>query len=278
MSPLEIAIQDVNNYIPRDLLEQAFLVRTRRPNNERSFQALNLLPNTINDNIKTYVVDVRVAVDLSCISLVEDIVSLQGVERQMIDSWNVLYRFTPQDLSGRQIVSVMEAVYGVVQGVNGLNYTNYMNRSSRYLQTARNILNAVGGVTPSGTAYVQRIDGHTVLVSDMSQSYALGGIKCKLSGSPDFSEIKPAYIQQFSRLIRFATQAYIYNNLIIEIDQSVIRGGSDIGRFKDIVDGYADANQMYEDQLKLWRKLAIMNDTESMRRRTKLTIGTRTRL
>jgi len=51
-------------------------------------------------------------------------------------------------------------------------------------------------------------------------------------------------------------------------------GGMALGRIKEIVDSYADANELYQEYLMTkWQKIALMQDSSSVGRYMKLLIG-----
>ncbi|MOA51142.1 hypothetical protein D3C78_1742520 [compost metagenome] len=73
-----------------------------------------------------------------------------------------------------------------------------------------------------------------------------------------------------------ATKAYIFTNIALPMDQAELSGGMALGRFKEIVDGYADAYEQYEQYFEeTWRKVAIFNDPEANKRHLKLLTGGR---
>jgi hypothetical protein len=74
-------------------------------------------------------------------------------------------------------------------------------------------------------------------------------------------------------LVEFAVKAYIYNELIVDIDMGELQGGQQLGIFKQIVEGYADAEQNYQDKLKSWMAISVMNDTPAFHRYLKLSVG-----
>jgi hypothetical protein len=66
----------------------------------------------------------------------------------------------------------------------------------------------------------------------------------------------------------------IYNTYTVQLDIGELRGGQNLGKIKEIIDSYADAEQNYEDYLKeKWAKIAIMNDGERWLRALRMQIG-----
>lgn len=276
MDPIRVSIMRTKAEIPRDILIQTFMPQRYDPIRQERFYD-NTLPVAIDELIRTTVIDGRVAIDANLVSGTEVMIPLQladSIER--IDPWNIIYRFGLDSTGGRRITAVYELLYGVTQGMANGNFGAFDVRASQMLQVGRDILKAAGGTTPVATAYIQLVGVNTVLVNDVNQLVGYGALRCQLTHEDNFNNLKPKYYHAFSELVVLATKAHVYNTLVIALDESMIRGGASIGRFREIVDQYADANQMYMEYLTTkWQKIATMNDTELMRKIMKISLGAR---
>jgi hypothetical protein len=88
------------------------------------------------------------------------------------------------------------------------------------------------------------------------------------------SHIQMRSYRPFCRLVELAVKAYIYNDQVIEVDIGKIRGGQEIGKFKEIVEEYKDAEEQYQEFLATtWQKVAYMNDNETFNRFVRSLIG-----
>ena len=48
------------------------------------------------------------------------------------------------------------------------------------------------------------------------------------------------------------------------MDKAQLYGGQELGAIKDVVDGYSDAEEQYQEFLETtWKKVSFMNDTNS---------------
>jgi hypothetical protein len=65
----------------------------------------------------------------------------------------------------------------------------------------------------------------------------------------------------------------VYNELVIETDMARLVGGMELGRFREILDGYADAEQNYKDYREKWGKIVQMSDQMSKERYLRMIIG-----
>ena len=66
----------------------------------------------------------------------------------------------------------------------------------------------------------------------------------------------------FAKLALYATQIYIHNDLIVKLDQQFVQGGSEIGAIKEIISGYQDAFDKYEEELLQFRGGATLSSRE----------------
>lgn len=277
MDPVTVALIKVKAEVPRDILKQAFMPKRYDPvRDERYFD--NVTSVSIDQQIRDLVIQARVAIDINLIGGTEMFLPLALAERDYIDSWNIVYRFGRDALGGRKITTVHELVYGITQGLSGQGTAGYDNRASDLLLVGRDIMRAVSGMNTLGTAYVQLVGVNTILVNDTNQIIADAAIRATVSHEPNFADLKPAYYHAFAELVALAVKGYIHTALVVDIDEGQIRGGMTIGRIREIIDQYADANQMYWEYLTTkWQRIATMNDTEKYRKVMKLSLGAKPR-
>lgn len=273
MDPVSVAIMRAKAEIPRDILTQAFMPKRYDPARAQRYYD-NVSPGNIDHLIKKQVVDGRVAIDVNLISGTELYLPLAFAHREFIDPWNIIYRFDYKETGGRSITAAHEVLYGLTQGVQIGTYGAFDTRASQFLHVGRDILNAAGGTTPVGTAYVQLVGPNTILVNDINQVVGPGVLRCQLSNEPNFNNIKPHYYHAFGELIVLATKGFVYNTLVIDLDEGMLRAGQQLGRFREEVDKLADANQMYYEYLTTkWQKISNMNDVERYRKILKISLG-----
>jgi hypothetical protein len=56
-----------------------------------------------------------------------------------------------------------------------------------------------------------------------------------------------------------AIKQWCYTNLLIDIDRAFVETGADIGAFKSLIEGYADAGQMYQEEMIKWRGAVLLS-------------------
>ena len=90
---------------------------------------------------------------------------------------------------------------------------------------------------------------------------------CRLNYDEDFTNLNAQAILPLVELVLLATESYIYTNLVLEIDQAVITGGAEFGKFKELVESYGPAEEKYLESLKAFNGGATVLDPEGRRRR-----------
>lgn len=280
MDAVTYAVSKVKQSIPRQLLDEAFKPQRYDPiRSVRSYD--NVLTQSIDDLIRTKVIDAMVAPDLENFAGTEDTIPLHLAERIPYDPWNVCFRFKERDLGGRTINKVHEVTYGSALGfgVGNFGEHHYGTTRNALAEVGRDINRATVGTPSTGTAYVELIGPNTILINDINIVTGFTYLRCTLSYDKYFNEIKPAYRFDFAKFVVLATKAYIYNQLVFEVDEGVIRSGKVIETFKQTLDKYEDSLEMYHTELETtMAKIAIMNDTEQYRKVMKLALGSRPKL
>jgi hypothetical protein len=263
MNPVNKAIADVKFKIPLDILNAAFLPRQfgQRP-----------LPVNLDTLIRQKVFEPRVRVDCGLTGGNMISIPLGSITPEYVDLYNLIYKIPKQLTGNRSITKVLDLTvgYGSVMGTTNMG----LEGASPMLDAMSGVIAAVSPIPIVSTAYVEIIAENTVLVSDTMQFPLNAYLRCMVDYDPDFTKLKPQTIPKFSKLVEFAVKAYIYNELIIPIGQGQLYGGMDLGKFKEIVETFSDANDNYETYLKdIWPTVAILDDTESRRRHLRLLTG-----
>lgn len=282
-SPVQIALDRVKFEVPNEILQEAFMARRYDPSRRERYRD-NQLGVSIDSIVRKEVIESRVLVDINLCSGVETRIPLQNCPKEILDPYNVIFR-VPKDLTGnRNITTVYGVEYGLTYGsgnANGGAYgagmaTGVGYNSSPLMEAGSGLFQAAMPMASMNSAYVTLVGDNAVLVND---SIAMPGnliLRCLLSHEPNLANLKPPYYGHFTELVILATKAAIYNKLIINLDEGQIKAGSSIGRFREVVDSYADSNQMYKDYLKdKWRVVGNLNDTEKYRRILRYVVGGR---
>lgn len=264
MGPLSKCIDEVKFRIPRAILEAVFIKRA---------QHWRLTPASLDEHILNEVVRPRVLVDCNLVGGTEVFIPLDGVPLERGNDYTTVYRIPKDKTQGRSIMSVLNITfsdptkvssYGVAAGAH----------NSIMMQAGQAVMDAMGSMPVTSTAYVQLIGENVVMVRDTVVLPANIYLRCLLENDENMSHLQLKSYRDFSKLVEYAVKAYIYNEYVIPMDMGELYGGQALGRFKEIIDSYADAEELYQDFLRdKWQKISLMNDREQWTRFLRLGMG-----
>lgn len=271
MNIITKALSEVRFRIPLEILNVVFM---------DPYQQYRDLPSDMLDRIRFLVLNPRVLVDCNLVGGVETLIPLDDTPSESVDGgYTMVFRVPKSKTNGRTIMAAMDVTYGnmnpggQIGGYGG--YGSYSSgRSSPALQLASQVMDSQLRTSYVGTARVELIGENVVVVKDSTILAPNLYLRCMLENDENLSNIQVRSYHAFSKLVELAVKSYIYNTYIIKLDMGELRGGLQVGRFKDIIDGYADSEQMYQDYLKeKWEKIAFMNDSVSHTRFLSMIIG-----
>lgn len=275
MNPLKKAIEEVKYRIPRQLLEKVFVAPLTNWRATRS---------NLDDQILSLVVSPRVMVDCNLKGGKEALIPLRGLEFQMPEMGISIVHIPKDRTEGKSINSVLSLVYfdspgafGGSFGANtrtlGANYAGGID-STATMTVALNAMRSQDTIPVVSTSKIKLISENTILVKDQSFIPSNSAVRCILAEDENLSGLNLRSYHAFAKLVEYAVKSYIYNELVISIDESQLLYGQAIGAFKDVFMGYADAEQNYQDYLiETWEKVAFMDDENQHTRYLKLLIG-----
>lgn len=264
MMALSKALYEVRATIPAEILLEVFAAK------DIWFRRSSA---TIDENITATVVRPRVMVDANLVGGLELLVDLAGVVGEKPNNFTTVFRVPKDRTQGRSIISALYVMYGDLSRMSPGNVSASMGQSAM-LQTAQSMVDAMGALPVTGTANVQLIGENTIMVREQSYLPSTLSLRCIIENDDQLSHLQLRSLGMFAKLVVLAVKAYIYNYLIIRMDQGQLAGGHNLGVFKTIVESYADANELYDTFLReKWQKIALMNDRESYTRLIKTVIG-----
>jgi hypothetical protein len=228
---------------------------------------------TIDEQLLAVVIRPHVLVDCNLVGGTEVFIPLDGIPVYRQNDYTSIYRIPKDKTQGRSIMSVMNITfsdptkvssYGVAAG----------DQNTFMLQGAQAVMDAMGSMPVTSTAYVQLIGENVVMVRDTVVLPANIYLRCQLANDENMSHIQLRSYRHFTKLVELAVKSFIYNQYIIPMDKGQLFGGQAIGRFKDVIDSWADSEELYQTYLtEKWTKVALMNDRESWMRQIRMTMG-----
>ena len=250
MNTMQHLLNRINATIPKQILEEAF----------KPIQYYQ----SVDERIKEEVIINRVLPDCNLFAGKVSRILLQAnwAERTSIPPMVgiittgdfTLYRIPPKYTDYKKIVSVTALEYPPqYYSGNMLTYNGYNMTGSNAGDVACQVLNSVTG---SGDMYHPTPilkEGNIVYIYPPQSTHMDWILICKLAYDDEFSNINDSAVYPLMQLVECATKMYIYNQLALQIDSMRMEGGSDFGKFKDIVESYADQNEKYDELLMEFR-------------------------
>lgn len=262
-NPITYAINRIMFTIPRQILEKAFIGEGRyRYRESRSLESF----------IREKVIDERVAMDIELLG--STFIQLPIKPSWMSNQGNgeYLIRVPMSATQGRVITRVTSIETG--NGNSMLSNQYNTSSSNAALNATQKLMDSHLPTPITGTPHVELLDNNVIYVSDVIFSGFTVFVNCYLAADENFRNLPKSAWPHFAKLSELACKAYIWNTLAILMGNAVLDGGQELGVFKDIVDEYRDAHEMYEEYfMTKWRKVAIMADRLSNERHLRSLVG-----
>jgi len=247
--------------IPQEILEATF-----RPSDYQT---------TLDRRIQDVIINGQVLPDLNINSgkikriplsacMIEHVLPDPGFSSLLSPTPGSLYRIPAEARENRDIVGVIDISY--LYDYGGMNDSPFGLGSNG--NTVRSMANAAinshtgrnACLTPTPTLQPDNM----VLINPTNSFISDWCLVCRLGFDEEFTNINNGAILPLSKLATTATKAYIWTNLTIRIDQAMLSGGQELGRFKDVVDKYESEIERYEEDLHKTRAAALF-DTDAVR-------------
>ena len=261
MNAIAYAINNLRHIIPQSVLQIAFSPqavvgygsRWRTQNDNLSIDAA----------IREKVIEGRVNIDCNLVGGTMVAIDLRAIGYEQVDNATRVFRIPYEFTGGRRIVSVKTLNYITYHGVPTYHHDA---GNSQMLSAAMDLYRAVASMPIVSTANCQIIGDNVVMVRDdlthLSDQLAM---TCLVENDEGMNNLNPGIFPVYGRLVELATKAYIYTHANVAMDQGVLNGGVPLGRIREVVDSYADANEMYQEYYReAWRKASFTNDRPRM--------------
>lgn len=270
MNPIAKALDEVKYRIPVQILNEVF--------KEKGGYKFRVLPTSIDEQIRVKVIQPRVLVDCNLAGGAEVFLPVERGDVRAVEDNAYVVHFPKTLTQGRSILSVLSLSFlspnamGMAGG--GLGNTFKPCSVTPVLTAGQDVMNSFMPIPTVSSARVELIAENTILIRDTMVSVTGGHLRCILMNDENMSHLQLRTIPKFCRLVELAVKSYIYNTYTIQIDEAYLSGGQELGRFKDIVDSYADAEELYQEYLSTkWGVISMLNDRESKTRYIKLLTG-----
>lgn len=103
------------------------------------------------------------------------------------------------------------------------------------------------------------MDDNIIRLDPPQLSFTEWILSCMLEYDSNFTNVYPNMYEAISEMVRYATESYIYNDLIMKIDHAELVGGRNLGVMKNIVEEYKGSYEKYKEALKVFRGEAVFD-------------------
>lgn len=265
MNPIQKALDEVKFEIPEEILKLVFIDRVRQ---------WRFTPVSIDEQIINMVIKPRVAVDCNLLGGTEVTLPLDNVPNERVDdTYTTIYRIPKSMTQGRSILSVKNITFSDPTFMSSAATIANMG-ASQMMYAAQAVMNVHATIPTVSSAVVQLIAENVVMVRDNAMLPANSYLRCVLANDENLSHLQMRSYIAFADMVVLAVKAFIYNNRIIPMDKGELFGGTELGVIKQIIEGYADSNELYRAYRKeKWQKIALMNDNTAHTRYLRRVIG-----
>ena len=271
----------MSNVIKKALLELRFRINPKildlTFNSSTHFRQYETEGFSIDDAIMKQVITPRVLSDSNILGGQEINVSLEGLNPIIPDQVSMIYHIPKDRTQNRSIISALSVSYvnySVVGGVEQGYAPITAHTTNDVLNTGLAIFNSHASTPPVGTSRVSLIGENTILVSDINRIVTNSYLRCTVEYDDDFNALPARSHLIFCKLVELAVKAYIFNTMPLRMNEVYLAGGQELGKVKEIIESYSDAEQMYQDFLRdRWQKTLFMADSIRYSRFTRTKVG-----
>lgn len=257
MNAIQHTINEIKHRIPMPVLKEAFqndLIR------KETWGRRNAPVVSIDHVIREKVIEGRVIPGMNLISGQRELVSLVGLVNEFQNDLSLVVEIPKSRTGGRSITAVYAMVTGTPTGLLGGSVSMQFGTGGGLVDSMRAVQQSRSAMPIMSDSNIQIIGDNSILIRSPSRMAGTLYLDCQLENDATLSHIPPAAWKHFRKLCEFAIKAYIYNNIVIPMDEAQIAGGMAIGQFKTIVDGYSEMNDLYDEAMNKWEKVAILSD------------------
>lgn len=266
MSAIQKALTDIKFVVPPQILFEAF--------KDSSASRFNIPTRSIDEVIKEKVLYPRVLVDCNLVGGSYSIIDLTNLS-PMTPAFNQFVFQIPDNLTGgRKIMSALSVSYIPYTASFYANQYLGVGNGNNLTNAAERVFNSHASVAAISTARVELIGHNLILITDKNVISPTYAVRVILENDEHLSNIQPRSWLVFSELCALAIKSYIYNTLAIQMGSAYLQGGQELGIFKEIIDGYSNAEEDYKTKLReVWMGVAVMNDPSQYTKFLKLQIS-----
>lgn len=260
MNAITYAINNIRHTIPDSVLQLAFSPQAITGFGSRWRGNQDAV--SIDASIRDKIIESRVNVDCNLTGGTMVAIDLTTCRYEQFDQATRVFQIPYEATGGRRIVSVRTVNYLTFHGMP----THHQGQSNQILSAINDMYKAISSMPIVSTANCQIIGDNTVMVrDDVTHLSDQLGMTCLVENDHGMANLNPGIYPVYAKLVELACKAYIYVNTNIAMDQGVLNGGVPLGRIREVIDSFADSNEMYQEYYaQNWAKASFTNDRPRM--------------
>lgn len=266
MTAVAKALEEIKFQIPVEVLNIGF-------KHEVDAMSSRNIATSTDDRILTNVIRKRVLVDCNLVGGIPATIPVEYCNILQTNPDEFVIDVPKTLTSGKSIVNVLSLVANM----------NYVGASvvpmpvydtSPILSSATTMYNSMKTVNLIQTSRLELIGENTVIVQEPHLMIFNAFLKVNLEYDDNMSNLNARFIRGFSKACVLATKAWLYNKLLVIIDQSRIYAGHDLSVITDVINSYSDAEEQYQEYIDTTlKKLLMMSNKDTMTRMVSSMIG-----
>jgi len=254
MNVIDYCLRRIRQRIPEAVLRIAFIPEELRRAG---------IASAVDHQITTLVLDEFVVPEISRMGQYAEI-DLQGLpyKNDQEDYYSRIYYIDDFKTGGREIIGA----YLAVTPVAGQAYTlppagSYLDGATTgVLSSTQQVVDSHSALPRISSPEVRVLGPNTVKIKDPGMFVYATKLMAKLSMSDELNEIKADFFPLIADMAVFAVKQYIYNKLIFDMDAGKLENGMEFGAFRNVIEGYSDAGDSFNDMLPAVKRAMIHND------------------
>lgn len=221
MNVIQYLVDEIKFAIPEPILRYAFLPNT----------TLGVMPQSMDWTIRDTVIQKKLLRDLNIIGGTTITVDISRCKETLLDG-GLMIEVPRGETAGRDITTVLDVSYGIGGTFTGV--------------SGNEIVDAAMGPPQLAEIRISLIGPNTVYIEGISTARARY-LRCIVANESELNNYKLRSLPIIRDLAVLATKAYIYSRCIVDNDSNVIRAGIPYSSIQNIIDGYSDALEIYND-------------------------------
>ena len=162
---------------------------------------------------------------------------------------------------------VVEVPVSVSNGRKLISANSVVNSSANIVPDPQNMMlnNVAKYGAPLSSARITLLTHSVIRIEGIGDAdISRLNLKCMLEYDEQLSAIQPRSFPDLVPFMLAAIKAYIYVELVLDIDEAVIRYGHEVPAVRNVVDKFESANEDYMELLPKVEKILFINDQPSM--------------